>query len=230
MESPPEYLPYQEKTDPWSSHSIIVKWLSSIPEGTKVLDVGCASGTIGRRCVDMNFHLTGLEPEPSWAEIARPYYRDMIVSTIDDTPEKFIAHQDVVILADVIEHLPDPLKVLKRITALQHNNTIYFISVPNIANIHIRISLLFGRFNYSDRGILDKTHLRFFTLSTLKDFLSDASLVVTKIQATPIPLNMVHQGYESNFLGRRIFCLLAKITQLAPTLLGYQFVVSAVRI
>ena len=113
---------------------------------------------------------------------------------------------------------------------LQNKKTVYFISVPNIANIYIRINLLFGRFSYSERGILDKTHLRFFTLSTLKEFISDASLVITNIQATPIPLNMLHPGFNNHPFGRKIFYLLAKITHLAPTLLGYQFVVSATRI
>jgi 2-polyprenyl-3-methyl-5-hydroxy-6-metoxy-1,4-benzoquinol methylase len=222
-------LPYQDKLDPWSSHSKIISWLSSIPEGSKVLDIGCASGTIGRQCADMNFHLTGLEPEPSWAEIARPYYQDLNVSNIQETPDEYLSNQDVVILADVIEHLADPLTELQRLTALQHKRTVYFISVPNIANLYIRINLLLGRFDYTERGILDRTHLRFFTRSTLMELLRDANLSPTKVYATPIPLNMVHQGFEKHVIGRWLFNLLAKATKIAPTIFGYQFVVSATR-
>jgi len=227
METSPKELPYLDKSDPWSSHSLIVTWLARMPKRSKVLDVGCASGIIGRRCTGMDLHLTGLEPEPSWADIARPYYRELVVSTVEESPATPLSDQDAVIFGDVLEHLPDPLAVLNRVIALQHLNTVYMISVPNVANLFIRLNLLFGRFEYSDRGILDRTHLRFFTRSTLLELISDAGLKPVDIQVTPVPLNLVHPGFETRPAGRAVFNLFARLTRLMPTLLGYQFVIKA---
>jgi hypothetical protein len=90
----------------------------------------------------------------------------------------------------------------------------------------VRLNLLLGRFDYADRGILDRTHLRFFTRKTLVAMLENAGLEILSIRSTPIPLELVSDFFVTP-PGRLIHALLAKCTSLLPSLLGYQFVVDA---
>jgi hypothetical protein len=85
---------------------------------------------------------------------------------------------------------------------------------------------LFGRFDYTDRGILDRTHLRFFTRKSLAAMVENAGLSILSIQATPIPLELV-SSFFTTMPGRFLHALLAWCTKIMPTLLGYQFIVEA---
>jgi 2-polyprenyl-3-methyl-5-hydroxy-6-metoxy-1,4-benzoquinol methylase len=222
-------LPYLDKLDPWSSHSLILGWLALLPPGARVLDIGAASGTVGRFSPQRTFILDGIEPEPRWAELAQPFYDRMQTLLLDQTPDETLSGYDVIILADVLEHMPDPLPALQRLARLQETGATFLISVPNVANLYVRLSLLVGRFNYSERGILDKTHLRFFTRKTFCALLEQAGLEVLELRPTPIPLNFVHSFFERRAAGRFIHRLLAAVTRLLPTLLGYQFFAKTVR-
>lgn len=222
-------LPYVDKEDPWSSHAIVARWLRRLPEKSVILDIGTASGTMGRLCNGLGFIRKGIEPNIAWAEMARPYYEDFSITSIEDTGNEFIQRADAVILADVLEHLPDPETTLNRVVSLQQPECLILISVPNVANIWVRINLLFGRFEYSDRGILDRTHLRFFTRSSFRRLLDRCNLDTKQFQPTSIPLNMIHPFFRVNPIGRYLHHALAAVTQLFPSLLGYQFVVLAVK-
>lgn len=217
-------LRYVEKKDPWSSHSIFQKWLGSFARGTKVLDIGTATGILGRRCFESGLYLKGLEPVREWADMARPFYCELLCSSLEQAPEEFISFQDVVICGDVLEHTPDPEQTLRKLVNLQKPETQYFISVPNVANIWIRINLLFGRFNYTENGILDGSHLRFFTKSTFENLLRSAGLRLVEINYTPIPLPQINPFFQNNWFGRFMHGGLANLTCLLPGVFAYQFV------
>ena len=85
-----DVLRYVEKKDPWSSHSIIRKWLESFAPGTKVLDIGTSTGMLGRSCSESGFYLKGLEPVNEWAELARPFYCELLCSSLEQAPEEFV--------------------------------------------------------------------------------------------------------------------------------------------
>lgn len=223
-------LPYQDKHDPWSSHSLINDHLKRFPPGTRVLDVGTASGTIGRLCQNAGFVLRGLEPVVEWAEMSRPFYSAFAVQSLAETDEDFLRDQQVVVLADVLEHMADARQQLIRLAGLQQPGTVFLISLPNIANLWVRLLLLFGKFDYTDRGILDRTHLRFFTMRTASELLQDAGLQIKMIQPTPVPLNLVHPFFAGSVLGRAVHRALAQMTRIFPTLLGYQFVFRAEKV
>ena len=133
---------------------------------------------------------------------------------------------DAVVLGDVLEHLATPEVVLQKLIALQTSSSIFLISVPNITNLWVRLNLLIGRFDYTDRGILDRTHLRFFTRKTLVQMINHSGLKIVSIQVTPIPLELVSRFFVSP-LGKIFHAVFAKLTSLFPTLLGYQFIVEA---
>lgn len=219
---------YTEKTDRWSSHSILYAWLTKFPKDTKVLDVGTAHGIVGRRCEDLGFILKGIEPNREWANIATGFYGDMLCSNIETAPDDYIANQDVIICADVLEHTPDPQAILSRLVSLQQPGARFLLSVPNVANLWVRLLLLFGKFEYSDKGILDRTHLRFFTRATFKQLLRASHLQVVEMKYTPIPLPLVNPFFQDNMLGRGLHWALAQVTNLMPTLFAYQFVANTI--
>lgn len=220
------YLPYYDKPSRWSSHSVIATCLRTMPTQSKILDIGTASGVLARMCQGCSLHFYGVEPNSRWAQIAAPLYDELWVGYIDDIETKFLAAYDAVVLGDVLEHLPAPDDVLKKLVSLQSSGSVFLISVPNVANFWVRLNLLMGRFDYADRGILDHTHLRFFTLKTLKQMLDNVGLKIVSIQVTPIPLELVSKFFLST-PGRLIHAVVAGLTTLFPTLLGYQFVVEA---
>ena len=128
--------------------------------------------------------------------------------------------------ADVLEHLRDPAAVLRRcIPALKESGKI-IISVPNIANWIIRLGLLFGKFDYMDRGILDRTHLRFFTMRSLNQLMSEVSCEVLDAIPTPLPGTTRSSVYRE-----QIFQPLHEahyaLTRCWKTFFAYQFVIVA---
>jgi 2-polyprenyl-3-methyl-5-hydroxy-6-metoxy-1,4-benzoquinol methylase len=219
--------PYIEKKHSWSSHWYIRRWLTACKNGTKILDVGTASGILGRALSGSGFQLTGLEPDVKWSQMARPYYQIFWEGRIEDAPSEIIGGQDVVILADILEHVSNPERVLKRLLELQPPGCIFIVSTPNIANISVRINLLFGRFDYQERGILDQTHLRYFTRRTLFKLLESSGIEILDCKATPVPLPFVHPFFESSVIGKTLYAGLNYLTKLFPTLMGYQFVIKA---
>ena len=221
--------PYLDKDDPWSSHAQIKTWLTDLRPGTRVLDIGVATGTLGKQFTAAGLVMHGIEPHPAWAEVARPYYNDLLRGTLDDASDTFLANHNVVVCADVLEHIADPTQALCRLLALQSPGCQFLVSVPNIANIWIRLNLLIGRFDYTDRGILDRTHLRFFTRRSLHRMFASVGLQIVQLYVTPIPLNLIDPFFQQTALGRFVHAGLARLTRALPTLLGYQFVVKAVR-
>lgn len=101
---------------------------------------------------------------------------------------------DCIVCADVLEHLPDPLSTLKRLRQAAKCDAAFIISLPNVAHLAVRTMLLFGRFPKMERGILDKTHLQFFTKDTAKNLLADAGLKPDRTLTTVVPLEDFGNG------------------------------------
>jgi 2-polyprenyl-3-methyl-5-hydroxy-6-metoxy-1,4-benzoquinol methylase len=219
-------LPYLDKPSPWSSHSRIAARLNLLPAYSRVLDVGAASGMLARMCQNRSLRLFGVEPNPDWARIAAALYEKIWIGFIDDISEESLKNYNAVVLGDILEHLSEPERVLQKLIQQQSSQCIFIISVPNIANFWVRLNLLMGRFDYTDRGILDRTHLHFFTRKTLIEMVSNAGLEIDAIHATPIPLELVSKFFITPF-GKGLYAVLAYLTRLVPTFLGYQFVIEA---
>ena len=98
------------------------------------------------------------------------------------------------------------------------------VSVPNVANITVRLALLFGRFPYADRGILDRTHLHFYTRKMARALLEENGWEIVAAKVTVMPLELVLGLDPAKPPMRAITALLAAATALFPKLLGYQFV------
>lgn len=218
---------YEEKPSPWSTHSKISSFLEKLPSDTRVLDIGCAKGVIGKLCYNNNLVFRGIEENSEWAKTAKPYYEEIFQGRIENATNEFLQNYDVIILADVMEHIPNSEEIISRIINLQKKECVFIISVPNIANIWVRLNLLFGKFDYNERGILDKTHVRFFTYKSLIKYLTVSGLKVENKDCTPIPLELINNFFIQNSLGRIIFRIFNIITHILPKLFGYQFIVYA---
>ncbi len=218
--------PYLDKPSPWSSHSVIARMLKGAPSESKILDVGTATGVMARTCSDTDLLFYGIEPNSNWAKLASPAYKEVWVGTVENAPEIFLQGYDAIVLADILEHTSNPGQVLKKLISHQKAGARFYISVPNIANIWVRLNLLFGHFDYTDRGILDRTHLRFFTRKTIAHLVETSGLQIRSIHVTPIPLELISPFFVTP-IGKIIYKLFANLTFLFPTLLGYQFIVEA---
>jgi 2-polyprenyl-3-methyl-5-hydroxy-6-metoxy-1,4-benzoquinol methylase len=220
-------LKYSANPDKYGSHERILAMLQELPAGASVLDVGSASGYFGERLAGKGYYVVGVEQNEAAANVAAGFYDEFIVADVEAglrLSRKF----DVIVLADILEHLRQPLSVLIHLRNFLSNTGRFVISVPNVANIYVRWSLLLGRFEYADRGILDETHLRFFTLNTACAMVQKAALRVKQIVATPIPLPLVfprtREGASCHFLHRANWA----VTQVWNRMFAYQFIIVAV--
>jgi hypothetical protein len=118
---------------------------------------------------------------------------------------------------------------LRRLIALQRPGCTAIVTVPNVAHLWVRLQLLLGRFDYAERGILDRTHLRFYTRRTFQALLTAAGLRVVGLEAPPPPLGLVHPFFERMAPGRAVQRAAAWGARAWPTVLGYQFLAVAVK-
>lgn len=139
-----------------------------LPEAATVLDIGAGSGILGRVLKRAGKHVAidGIEPNAFAVELARPFYRAIYTGYAQDHLQAINATAyDYVVLADVIEHIPDPATFLTELLGSLPESTKLIVSIPNIAFGGVRLALLNGAFDYVDSGLLERTHLRFFTLA-----------------------------------------------------------------
>ena len=156
-------------------------------ECDKILDVGCSIGSLGENIKKKRkVHITGIEVDRKMAEIAATVLDRVIEADVEKLDfdgtfgdERF----NCAIFADVLEHLVNPWLILRKSTDLISPDGYVIISLPNIRHYSTLIDLIFrGVWSYRDRGIHDRTHLRFFTLKTIRTLLEQADLKIVKIR------------------------------------------------
>lgn len=212
----------------YSSHFWILNFLESAPSPLRILDVGSAEGYLGAILKERGHYVVGVECDPSRTIKAGAHYDRFHLADVETFDFPYRDQFDFILFADVLEHLRDPVAVLVRALPSLKKSGEIIISVPNIANFVVRIGLLFGRFEYSDRGILDKTHLRFFTLRNLRRMLSDSGCTIVQTRVTPIPVQLLLPATHLK-LFTPLHELHYLMVRLWKTLFAYQFVVRAMR-
>ncbi|HEY8751372.1 MAG TPA: class I SAM-dependent methyltransferase [Tepidisphaeraceae bacterium] len=216
---------YRLHRDPRSSHQQIAKLVQSL-KLSPILDVGAAQGMLGHLIQGSGLVIDAVEANVEWADAARPYYRNTWASIVEDAPLPNNEYK-LVICADVLEHTPNPLGVLKRLREAATADATFVISVPNVAHLAVRTMLLFGYFPKMERGILDKTHLQFFTKDTARGLLNAAGLELKQIRATGIPLDEVWKTGEGKLAYRMLQKAQHLALDIAPRLFGMQWVMVA---
>lgn len=143
--------------------------------GLKVLEVGCGEGQLGRRLREYNQVVYGIETNPSAARVAATVLDHVYVGDVErfefNLSDEFF---NTIILGDVLEHLIDPWELLVKMKRCLAKEGIIISSIPNLQYFPVLWDLIRGRFEYRTHGILDKTHLRFFTAKEVRKLFSDA--------------------------------------------------------
>lgn len=147
-----------------------------LPPGGRILDAGCGSGGLLAALADRAGYRAGVELSPTAAQAAAQV-ADQVVNLPVDAALPFPPGSfDVVVCADILEHLPEPAAALTSLAALCRPGGAVVISVPNVANWQARLRLLRGVWRYEDVGLFDRGHLRFFTRRTLLELVGGCGL------------------------------------------------------
>jgi 2-polyprenyl-3-methyl-5-hydroxy-6-metoxy-1,4-benzoquinol methylase len=218
---------YRLHRDPNSSHQQISRRVRELGRGP-ILDVGAAQGILGELLLGSGLEIDAVEPYAPWANACGRHYRNVVVGTIEQAPIPDQKYRTIV-CADVLEHTADPVGVLKRIHEVAAPDAVYLISVPNVAHIAVRLMLLMGYFPKMDRGVLDKTHLQFFTRQTARQMLCDGGLRIQKSWMTGVPLDELWPRGEGTWPYALLMRLQYGMVRLLPRLFAMQFVFETVR-
>ena len=182
MESSP--FKYDLQLDLSQANNSHVLQLELTGQNKIVLDVGCATGYLGEALVRRGCRVVGVEADPAAAAAASRVYEAVFVADLDQvdlTATLAGARFDVVIFGDVLEHLKDPDRLLAQAQVLLAKDGYVVASIPNIAHASVSLALLRGEFRYQERGLLDSTHLRFFTLDSIRAMFERAGYTLTAV-------------------------------------------------
>ncbi|MCB0329864.1 MAG: class I SAM-dependent methyltransferase [Bdellovibrionales bacterium] len=218
------YERYQAKPFPGSSHTWAFKHLANLPQSSSVLDIGPGSGIIGRFLQQQGISdISAIEIDAKTREQLRDIY-PILTSRMEELPSE--KKYDAVILLDVLEHMADPFQFLDQLSEKLQDGALLYISVPNITHFAIRLMMLFGYFEYMDRGPLDRTHLQFFSrrrFNELTEYLSGCQVVERSGTIEPLELML-----PSSIVDLPGFQTLSRVRialmELWPSLLAYQHV------
>ena len=205
----------------YNSHWLM---LQEIPEGSRVLEIGTASGYMGEYLIEKkNCEIWGIEPAEELYNDAKQYgYTKLFKISAENLltlPEMANEKFDVILLGDVLEHMKNPDEVLAGLKNFLKPTRRCVISLPNIAHYSIRWHLLIGRFDMQDGGILDRTHLHFFTLKTMCEMVEKSGLKIKKARPAG--------GAWERFGINKLFGIGRKVLFMWPTLLSQQFLIIA---
>ena len=195
---------YSFKSSPHMSIQIIA---SLIPECSKVLDVACCTGYLAEIVKTKKCQVVGIELDVSAGNKAKESCEEVIIADFESLKELSYpkGYFDVIVCADIIEHLRRPDLALKKLKPYLKQHGLFIMSLPNIARFEMRLNLLLGKFNYAEIGLMDKTHLRFFTFETAKRLITSEGYVVKKVEYT----GLAHR---------------LRLLRLMPRLFAYQFI------
>ncbi|HOV20848.1 MAG TPA: class I SAM-dependent methyltransferase, partial [Ottowia sp.] len=184
--APPSLHVYQREIDTAERTSLSVL-AARIPAGARVLDLGCGSGAIGRHLAARGGAgpIDGLTISQDEADLAAPHYRRVEVANLEsaDLTALFApAGYDIIVCADVLEHIRHPEHVLAQCRTLLADGGHALLSIPNAGYVGLLAELMAGEFRYRPEGLLDETHLRFFTRRTLLRMLTEARWAVDHVE------------------------------------------------
>lgn len=201
--------------------------VENVEAGKKVLDVGCSQGKLGyylknnKKAIVFGIDISERAVRKASRVLDGAYRLDVETDDLPFAKKSF----DIIVCADVLEHLCDPLATLKKLKAYLKNGGYCLISLPNVANIRIRWNLLWGNFDYQKEGIMDDSHFHFFTRKTAWHLLRRAGLEIIETNYSPGFSFFFFQGRIMRF--RFLQKVHAGLTKIAPTLFCRQFVILA---
>jgi glycosyltransferase involved in cell wall biosynthesis/ubiquinone/menaquinone biosynthesis C-methylase UbiE len=216
------FVHYPIKTSPHSSHTFVK---DAVGTGQDVLDIGCGEGFLDNEFKEAGNRIWGIDfiPHAKFSSVMEGYAQADLNSGLLPYPTMLEGRQfDKILLMDVLEHLQSPENMLRDCKPLLRQNGILLVSVPNVVNISVRLLIMLGKFEYTDRGILDRTHVHFYTRASSRKMLEDAGYEVIKQKMTIIPAELAMEMSENNPLVKLVQYMLIVFTAVLPGLFGYQ--------
>ena len=184
----------------------------------RILDVGCGTGRLAEKLrLRKKCYVVGIERDESAAKFAQQRCDKLLIADVESLREIPFENGffDIIVFADVLEHLLDPEAVLRKFKKYLSDSGYIFVSIPNVANWFIRLKLVAGKWNYKEAGLLDKTHVRFFTLKTVKEMIQRCGYTIMYLGCT-------------SGLGYMDWRVISRNpANLWKSLLGYQFMIKA---
>jgi 2-polyprenyl-3-methyl-5-hydroxy-6-metoxy-1,4-benzoquinol methylase len=171
---------YHRNWKRYGTHEVVLR---QVPPGSSVLDVGCATGYLSAPLRARGCLVWGLDNDAESIAIAAASYEEAYIIDLEECAALPWAEGsfDVALCADVVEHLRDPERALRLVRRYIAPGGRLVLSVPNVAHLSVRFPLLFGRFDYGPSGILDETHLRFFTFKTALALVASSGYRVERV-------------------------------------------------
>lgn len=182
---------YRQEIDVHDHNDSKVICYNYVENGTTVLDVGCACGDLGIILHKLkNCKVYGMEYNSGSIAVAKAAqaYEELYQVDLNNFDSGLYAELegkfDYIILADVLEHLAEPRIVLKQLKFFLKEKGRMIVSLPNVAHASVKAGLLLDRFDYADVGVLDRTHVSFYTKNSLAGFFADCRIEVLKVKTT----------------------------------------------
>ncbi len=218
---------YDFKDFEGSSHRILIELLRRFtPRGGTLLDLGASAGHLGAAVRDHFDRTIGFEYEVACIGSLHKIFNESAIADLE-TMKRLPSGVDAIVLGDVLEHLRDATSLLRLVHDSLAPKGRAFISVPNIANVTVRLGLLFGVFEYRDRGILDNTHLRFYTMRTIRRQIESAGFRILAVRGSSVPVRLIVGKWMPEPLLRLGERILTIVTRLWKSLFAYQIIIVA---
>jgi 2-polyprenyl-3-methyl-5-hydroxy-6-metoxy-1,4-benzoquinol methylase len=219
LQQRPEYEvapAYTLKKSSLSSHSQLLEMIGPPPR--TVLDVGCGQGELGHLVRQRGHHVTGIDWAPPKFALDE-FIQANLGSGLPLTPDRKF---DVILLADVLEHMTEPAALLDQAKAHLAPGGSVLVSLPNAVHWSMRAQMALGKFEYANKGIMDRGHLRFFTKKTARRLFEDAGLEIVSERSTPIPWENVIPETLGKFTRDKVEKADYLMTRFWPNMFAYQ--------
>ena len=217
--------PYGLKKDQNTSHQRILTWLSGRSQ-SRILDLGCSDGALGDQLRGLGHEVTGVDVEDS--KPVRDRVDTFITADLEDgIPPEVGSGYDIVLAADVLEHVRQPQRILADAHRCLRPGGSLIVSIPNFAHWYPRTRVAMGFFDYDQRGILDRGHVRFFTRRSFERLARAQGFAVRRREALGSPVELLDRASTNQRIDGRSVNVLQWIDGVGlavrPTLFAYQF-------
>ena len=218
---------YTFKPSPWSSHSLLLEELPRDGADRRLLDVGCGPGYLSSLLAGRGYRVTGVEqPGPYTASFPRE--AELVEADLEKGLPPLNGKFDYIVCADILEHLRRPDELLRQLRNVLADDGSIIASLPNSGNVWFRLNILFGRFPQDDKGLFDRTHVRFYMWSGWVELFRSAGFTIDSVTPTAIPVSLVvPESWADSGPVRAAESVFYGMAVMRKQLFAYQFVVRA---
>lgn len=192
-----------------------------------MLDVGCGNGYLGALLAERGYSVTGVERKDGYQQPFPNSVRLVEADLEDGLPDLLPGSFDYVLCADILEHLRDPAALLGQLCGVLRPGGSLVASLPNSGNVYFRLNVMAGRFPQEDKGLFDRTHVRFFMWAGWDNLLRSSGWRIQSVEPTGIPVGLAVPAWEDTAVVRIAERVCYGLAKLRKTVFAYQFVVTA---